>query len=345
VSVSVVIVSFRTPALLAGCLEQLAAEASVREVVVVDNASADGSAELVEERFPHVRLIRNTANVGFARAVNQGLPFCSGEYLLLLNPDTVVEKGAIDALVRLLISDPAVAAAGPAIHHPTGRLKVLSGGRQPTVWRMFTHATMLSRLSRTLPFLEGVNLLRGIHDDRPRDVDWLTGACLMLRREAFAAVGGLSERWFMYAEDFELCLRLRRSGWRLVHLPSARIAHYMGASADAGKPQSTAWAVTLHDFYRTDICAGPVADLTWRAVFASQLLSRSLYYTLKSRQARRSSDPASASAWLREATGFATSARSVLRGERPGVTRESHPTAQDDVGAPAPSSSMHRRKA
>lgn len=317
VGLSVVVVSFRTPALLAACLAQLVAEPSVAEIVVVDNASGDGSAELVAQQFPGVRLIRNVANVGFARAVNQAVRHCTGEYLLLLNPDTVLRHGALDKLVEELTNAPTVAAVGPAIEHSSGRLRVLSAGRQPTVWRMFTHATLLSRLSRRLPLLEGMNLINGIHDDRPRDVEWLTGACLMVRRSALDAVGGLSERWFMYAEDVELCRRLHGAGWRLVHLPSARVVHHMGASADPAKPQSTAWAVALHDFYRSDISAGAAADLMWRATFASLLGSRSLYYRVLSKQAARRADAAVSAAWGREAAGFAACAVAVLRGTPP----------------------------
>ncbi len=313
-TVSVILVSFRTPAFLVACLVQLETEPDIREVVVVDNASDDYSAELVEQLFPWVRLIRNTVNVGFAKAVNQALEGCNGEYFLLLNPDTVLEVGAIGQLLALLSCDISIGAAGPAISHPTGRLKVLSGGRQPTLWRMFTHATMLSRFSRSFPILEGLNLLAGIHDDRPRDVEWLSGACLMLRREALEEVGRLSERWFMYAEDFELCLRLHRADWRLVHLPAARILHHMGASADPAKAQNTDWAVALHDFYRSDIGAGLIADRLWRAVFASQLLSRALYYRLRAWHTRRTPDHLSTRlAWLREARGFFACAAAVIR--------------------------------
>jgi N-acetylglucosaminyl-diphospho-decaprenol L-rhamnosyltransferase len=315
--VSVVLVSFRTPKLLEACLEELRHEACVREVIVVDNASGDGSAELVERAFPEVRLIRNAVNVGFARAVNQAIGQCAGEYILLLNPDAVLEESALAQLVALLASDPAIGAAGPAISHITGRLRVLSGGRQPTLWRMFTHATLLSRFSRRLPLLEGLNLLTGVHDDRPRDVEWLTGACLMIRHDALDSVGALSEQWFMYAEDLELCLRLGRAGWRLVHLPSAHIVHHMAASTDTPTATSTAWAVALHDFYRRDISKGPIARMAWRFIFAAQLLSRSLYYRLRSRKAWMSSDREQTNSWLREARGFAASAIDVLRGTRP----------------------------
>ena len=314
---SVVVVSFRTPALLASCLAQLVTEPSVDEIVVVDNASGDGSADLVASDFPQVRLIRNDVNVGFARAVNQALHECAGKYLLLLNPDTVLVPGTLVQLLEVLINDPLVGAVGPSIHHSNGRLRVLSAGRQPTLWRMFTHATLLSRLSRRIPMLEGLNLLNGIHDDRPRDVEWLTGACLMVRRAALDAAGGLSERWFMYTEDVELCWRLHSAGWRLVHLPSARVVHHMGASADSTKPQDTAWALTLHDFYRTDLSPHAAADVLWRCVFASQLGSRSLYYRFRSTQAARRSEPVASAAWAREAQGFATCAVSVLRGAQP----------------------------
>jgi N-acetylglucosaminyl-diphospho-decaprenol L-rhamnosyltransferase len=317
IGVSVVLVSFRTPTLLAACLDQLRREPFVREVVVVDNASGDGSAELVESAFTEVRLIRNAVNVGFARAVNQALGACTGEYILLLNPDVVLGETAVAQLVALLAGDRSIGAAGPAITHISGRLRVLSGGRQPTVWRVFTHATLLSRFSRRVPLLEGLNLLAGVHDDRPRDVEWLTGACLMIRRDALDSVGPLSEQWFMYAEDLEFCLRLGRAGWRLVHLPSAHIVHHMAASTDTPAATSTAWAVALHDYYRRDICHGAISGMTWRLVFAAQLLSRSLYYRLRALRAQLSSEPDQRNMWTREARGFAACVRDILRGSLP----------------------------
>jgi GT2 family glycosyltransferase len=182
---------------------------------------------------------------------------------------------------------------------------------------MFTHATLLSRFSRRIPLLEGLNLLAGVHDDRPRDVEWLTGACLLLRSDALHSVGPLSEQWFMYAEDLELCHRLGGAGWRLVHLPSVQVLHHMAASTHSAHATSTAWAVALHDYYRRDICHGAISGVMWRLVFAAQLVSRSLYYRLRARRAQMSSDREGANSWTREARGFAASAIDILRGSSP----------------------------
>jgi N-acetylglucosaminyl-diphospho-decaprenol L-rhamnosyltransferase len=312
---SAILVSYRTRDLLANCLRDLARISTPHEVIVVDNASPDGSADMVAQRFPGIQLVRNRRNVGFARAVNQVLPACRGRYTLLLNPDTSFEPTALDTLVGVLDGDESIGAAGPAIRHPGDRLKVLSAGRQPTVWRLLTHATGLSRLSRRIPALEGFYLVRGIHDDRQRDVEWLTGACLLVRTSIVRSLGGLTERWFMYAEDLELSRRIRLAGYRLVHVPQAQLLHDMGASgepepggADAGAATSTGWAVALHEYHREFLAANKNRDATWRAVFALQLLSRSAYYRLKalSNLERRPQ-------WRAEAAGFAACARAVAR--------------------------------
>ena len=232
--VSVVIVSWNTRDLLKKCLKSLfdTSRKLRLQVIVVDNASTDGSTAMVEQEFQEVRLLQNSANVGFARANNQALPHCSADLILLLNSDAILIDHALSELTRFIRLHPDAGAVGPKLIHPRARLRILGCGNQPTLWTVFTHFLGLSYFSRGVRFFEGIHLWIGTHDRSPRKVEWLSGACLLVRRSTIEMVGPLSEKWFMYAEDWEWCNRIHRAGWNLYHVPSALVEHYLSASAE-----------------------------------------------------------------------------------------------------------------
>lgn len=231
--VSIIVVSFNTCQLLRECLQAVAADGygGALETWVVDNASSDGSAEMVRRDFPEVQLIDNGDNVGFARANNQALARASGELLFLLNSDAVLRPGCIAALVAALEREPELGMVGPALFNP-------DGSRQPS-WGAFPtprqEAIFQSYLFKAVP-LE-FPLGRSVHPrlradyGRYREVDWLTGAALMVRRGVYARVGGLPEHGFMYGEDLEWCALAAAAGFRCAYEPAAEAVHYLGASS------------------------------------------------------------------------------------------------------------------
>ena len=221
IAVSIVIVSFNARADLERCLESLRAappQAS-HEILVVDNHSSDGSAESAR-RFPGVLVIQQETNVGFARANNAGIRASTGTALLLLNSDTIVPPGAIDRLMAALDAEPDVAIVGPRLVDGSGRAE-LSFGRMIgplNEWRQ-------KRMARG----GGVeSLTRQRHYP-----DWVTGACLLVRRVDAQAVGLLDERYFMYAEDVDFCAAVRARGRRVLFTPDVEIVHQRGRSAAA----------------------------------------------------------------------------------------------------------------
>lgn len=306
--VSVIVVTYNSADVIYACLRSVERVGVPTQIVVIDNASDDGSAELVATSFPRAALVTNNENVGFARAVNQAIGLCRGRAILLLNPDTEVTDGSIELLLAALDSDRALGAVGPLVTQPAQRRRVLEAGRQLTTWRMFTHATGLSRLSARVPLLEGSYLIRGVHDDRPRDVGWISGACILIRSELMASLGGLNERWFMYAEDFELCLRITRAGWRLRHLPAARVSHHMSTSGIGRQQAKVAWAMAWRGYHRDYLTRGRLAHSCWCAVFAFQLMSRASYFLVKA-----ALHPGEG--WASDAHDFATCAIALLRPE------------------------------
>lgn len=227
IDLSIVIVSWNTRDLLAGCLESVDRfqPGCAYDVWVVDNASADGSAAMVRERFPWVQLIENAGNVGFATANNQAISASPGRYVVLLNSDTEVQLGALQALVDFMEERPRAGAIGACLLNADGTLQV-SCGPIPTPWREFWRLLLLERLWPATVY-------RMHRWDRmvPRRVQIIKGACLMLRRDALAEIGLLDESYFMYTEEIDLCHRLALEDWELWWVPAAQVLHYGEASS------------------------------------------------------------------------------------------------------------------
>jgi GT2 family glycosyltransferase len=200
------------------------------EVIVVDNASADGSAEMVQQRFPGVRLIRSAENLGFARGYNRAAAEATGRYLLLLNPDTITQSGAVRALVEFLDSHADAGAVGPRLLNRDGSLQY-SCRRFPRPLAALFRNTPLGLLFPRNRYTREY-LMTDWEHDAARPVDWISGAAMCLRREVWEQVGGFDEGFFMYAEDMDWCLRAHRAGWGIYYLPQAVVVHCIGRSSD-----------------------------------------------------------------------------------------------------------------
>jgi GT2 family glycosyltransferase len=225
--VSIIVPSWNTRELLARSLESVAATATdVRvETVVVDNASSDGSAAMVRARFPTAHVIQNDSNVGFARACNQGATASSSRYLLLLNSDAELVDGTLRTLVDFADEHPRCAAVSPQLRYPDGRFQA-SYNAFPTLWQEFLVLSSLGRLLHGPAFpSHGPETEHG-----PQRVDWVGGACLLIRRCAYTALGGLDEGYFMFAEEMDLCYRMRQADWEVWYHPLAVALHRLGGS-------------------------------------------------------------------------------------------------------------------
>jgi len=225
--VSIIVPSWNTRDLLSECLRSIAQTSTDLdcETLVIDNASTDGSDTLVRERFPQVRVIRNVENAGFARAANRGAAASTGRYLLLLNSDAWLQPGALRALLTLATEQPRCGIVGAQLRNADGSFQA-SHASFPTLAQEFL---MLSGLGRALygPWYPS----HGPDAGRARRVDYVGGACLLARRAAFDDVGGLDEGFFMYAEEIDLCLRLRQAGWEVWYQPAAQVIHVGHASS------------------------------------------------------------------------------------------------------------------
>jgi len=228
--ISIIIVNWNTREFLDRCLESI--ETSHRndnvassETVVVDNASVDGSLEMLEKRFPWVNTIENLENMGFAQANNQGIGASSGELILLLNSDTKLHHNSISTLVSFMDLHPLAGASGAQLLNADGSLQtschpMLTPGRE--FWRLMF-------LDKIWPI--AMYPMTRWDMSNPRQVDVLKGACLMLRRSALEEIGVLDERYFMYTEEVDICYRLEQAGWESWYVPDAVVTHFGAASS------------------------------------------------------------------------------------------------------------------
>lgn len=243
-SLSIVIVNWNTRDLLAQCLRTVYATVKRDdfEVIVVDNASTDGSAEMLRERFPQAYLISNADNVGFARANNQAARESTGRYLAFLNSDTLVLPSALDTAVAYMDQHGDVGIIAPRLLNPDGSLQA-SCAHFPNLWREFMILSGLGRrwVDPDYPFHATPK------GDETVEIDYARGACLIGRRQAVEPVGFFDEGYFMYSEEIDLCLAVKRNGWRLIYLPAAQIIHYKGKSSQQARQEM------LVQFYRSQV--------------------------------------------------------------------------------------------
>jgi GT2 family glycosyltransferase len=228
VELSVVIVAWNARHYLELCLDSLAKDPPRRsmEVLVVDNASADDTIEMVETKHPWVKLIKSRENLGFSKGNNLAIRQCRGHYIALVNPDVIVFPGCLDALADFLDQNPKVGNVGPRVFNPD-MTQQSTCRRFPTLWNNFCSSTRLESTFKRFPFFAGEHMFYFPHD-RTLAVDVIVGCFSMIRREAFDEVGLLDEDLFMYGDDVDWCRRARNAGWQVVFYPGARAIHDRG---------------------------------------------------------------------------------------------------------------------
>jgi GT2 family glycosyltransferase len=231
--VSVVIVSWNTADTLVDCLRSIVSDRTAPscEIIVVDNASSDGSVDILRRDFRQVMVIANTDNKGFAAANNQGLRVAHGRHLVLLNPDTVVRPGALASLVAFMDAHADAGIAGPHLLNVDGSTQP-SGRPTPTVSTELRDIFGIHHLTRGERFWGRQRDLSW-----PQTVDSVSGACLLIRREAMDAIGLLDEGFFMYFEETDWCVRAWQQGWKVYYVPQAEVVHYtMGSTGRRVEP-------------------------------------------------------------------------------------------------------------
>ena len=245
---SIIIVTYNSRGEVEACLDSLARHAPTvdHETLLVDSASGDGTPAFVRERWPSVRVIEAGANVGFARANNLGIRATRSELILLLNPDTVVPAGAVDRLVQGLDSRPDAAIAGPRLVDREGRAELSFGAMLAPLAELRQKLLVRGNDRGIVPIRAYVDRLTR----HARAVDWVSGACLLVRRADAIAAGLLDERFFLYTEDVDFCASLRARGRRILFVPGAEVVHLRGRSrASAARAANAAYRRSHLAFY------------------------------------------------------------------------------------------------
>jgi GT2 family glycosyltransferase len=255
-SITIVLVNFNSGPHLGTCLRSIAEHAPFAEVIVIDNASRDGSEEAAAQAGAPVALIRNTVNAGFARAVNQAFAAGASDYVLILNPDCVLFAGVLPALTRELDDHSECAIAGPAILDEDGSLQGSVRGDPTMLTGLFGRTTLLTRLFPNSN-LARRNVRTTMANPDSREADWVSGACMLARRAAVDAVGGFDERYFLYWEDADLCRRLRARGYTTRYVPAGRVMHIGGRSSQSARGAAIrAFHRSAFTYYATHVARG-----------------------------------------------------------------------------------------
>ncbi len=225
---ALVIVNYNTAADLRRCLESARERLGGIETIVVDNGSTDGSREMVRKEFPGVRLVDNPGNPGYASACNRGIAAATQPYVFILNSDVEFTQGGLETLIERMEAEPGIGALGPMVLNSDGSVQ-MSCRRFPSLLESVAHG-FLGEIWPDNPFTRDYQM-KGLHRNEPCEVDWVSGAAMLLRREAAQRVGGFDEAYFMYVEDVDICWRLREAGYSVAYDPSLRLVHHIGRSS------------------------------------------------------------------------------------------------------------------
>ncbi len=277
-SISIVIVSFNVEALLKECIESVYRETTEAafDIWVVDNRSSDDSVSMVRQNFREVHLIENDQNVGFPKANNQAIIQCTSDYILLLNPDTVVRDHAIDKMVHFMDEHPDVGVSGCRVLNEDGSLQLACRRSIPTPRVAFYRLTGLSRLFPHSKTMARYNLTY-LDPNKPHEVDAVSGAFLVIRKSVVDVIGVLDENFFIYGEDMDWCVRAKKAGWKVMYYPHAQIVHYKGVGCRTNNRKTT------YEFYRAMVlfhkkhfareCSPLTNLLIYIGIFLSALLA------------------------------------------------------------------------
>ena len=228
---SVIIVNYNVKQFLKNLIESVlkAVENISYEIIVVDNASSDGSAEEIRNSFPHVKFIANKKNLGFGAANNQALEIAKGEFIVLINPDALVKTNTFDSLIKFFHDNPQAGMAGCKVLNPDGTLQLACRRSFPGVWTSFTKIVGLSSLFPKSKYFAKYNLTY-LDENEIHEVDAISGSFMFFRKEVYEKVGGFDNDYFMYGEDLDLCYRVQKAGYKVYYVPTTEIIHYKGES-------------------------------------------------------------------------------------------------------------------
>jgi len=267
---SIIIVNYNVKEFLQNLIHSIekASLNLTKEIIIVDNASDDGSVEFIREKFPQAKLIANQKNLGFGKANNIGLKQASGKYILLINPDTLVAEDTFEKMIKFFESNPEAGLAGCKILNPDGSLQLACRRSFPGPWTSFTKVTGLSSLFPNNKVFARYNLTY-LDENKTYEVDAISGSFMMMLKEVYAKVGGFDEQFFMYGEDLDLCYRIQKSGFKVYYVHSTQIIHYKGESTKRSSLDETkVFYSAMHLFVKKHLSSSLLIGFILRSAIA-----------------------------------------------------------------------------
>ncbi|NWG29109.1 MAG: glycosyltransferase [Ignavibacteriaceae bacterium] len=264
---SIIIVNYNVKEFLQNLLHSIE-KASLnisKEIIIIDNASDDGSVDVIKEKFPSVKLIENKFNAGFGRANNQGLAIAKGKYILFINPDCIVSEDTFDKMLLFFNEKPECGLAGCKILNSDGTLQLACRRSFPGPWTSFTKVTGLSNLFPESKIFARYNLTY-LDENKTYEVDAVSGSFMMMRKEVYEKIGGFDEQFFMYGEDLDLCYRVQKAGYKVYYVHSTQIIHYKGESTKRSNLDETKlFYDAMHLFVKKHLSSFPIVEIILRS--------------------------------------------------------------------------------
>jgi len=274
VDLSVIIVNYNVKEFLLNLLHSVEKASSYisKEIIVIDNASDDGSVEAIKQKFPSVRLIENKSNVGFGKANNQGLKIAQGKYLLFINPDCIVSEDTFTKMISFFDSHPDCGLAGCKILNSDGTLQLACRRSFPGPWTSFTKVTGLSNLFPKSKIFARYNLTY-LDENKTYEVDAVSGSFMMMRKDVYEKTGGFDEKFFMYGEDLDLCYRVQKSGFKVYYVHDTQVIHYKGESTKRSNLDDTKlFYDAMHLFVKKHLSSFPLVEIILRSAIGFRKL-------------------------------------------------------------------------
>ena len=276
---SIIIVNWNTKDFLINCLKSIQRDNSCNlEIIIVDNNSSDGSVEILEKQYGHIKLIRNSSNLGFAKANNIGINASMGRFIALINSDIIVHKNCLNTLIRFMDNNPEIGAAGPRILNPDRTVQI-SARKSPGIWNNLCQVLGLNKLFPKSSFFSDWFMTYWQHDS-VRKVDALSGCFIIVRKEAVRETGVLDEKFFFYGEDLDWCKRFRDKGWDIALCPDAQATHF-GAASSSKTPISCYLQLQKADLYYWEKHHGRVGGLIYRLTAILRQVTRIIFNLIR----------------------------------------------------------------
>ncbi len=274
IDISIIVVNFNVKEFLKNLLDSIrkASQNFSLEIIVVDNASDDGSVEMIKEKFPEIILIENKSNVGFGKANNQGLKIAKGKFILLINPDTLVAEDTFVKMIDFFSANPDTGMAGCKILNPDGTLQLACRRSFPGPWTAFTKVSGLSTLFPKSKLFAKYNLTY-LDENQTYEVDAISGSFMMLKKEVYEKIGGFDEQFFMYGEDLDLCYRIQKAGYKIYYVHTTQIIHYKGESTKRSSLDETKiFYQAMHLFVKKHLSSSLIVEMILRFAIAVRTL-------------------------------------------------------------------------